>query len=336
MNYKKITISAIILLVIGLVLYFGPALIPTQPNNNQSVIDSNVNFTNEPLKITVLSTVNCKAFCDSTAVISEIEKRIGSVVIETVDATDPRAAELVKNYTINVLPVYVINASSLERNLNSRSLKDLVKRINSNYYILDTIETKSGFIFGRVPTENKTIDVYTSPYTKEAVNFYTENYALLRNFSNDYKVSYQLVTIVNGQKLFPAEEGYYFSLNESRRDACVQKLYPIWANDYYACRNRYIEKCFENPQANLGFCSANWKSCAQAYGTFNTTDIATCSETQADPILLDMHKKASNRLINAIPTLIVNDKYILVGEYNQTYIKAQLCKLNANVTACTN
>ena len=335
MEYKKITLAAVILLVISILLYFGPALIPKNMTNvNQTTISSNVNFTNEPLQITILTSAECKAFCDTGLVISEIEKRIGKVDVHVLDITNPAAPALVKNYTVNILPVYIVNATSLEKNLNSRTLKDLVRKINNENYVIETIETKKGLIYGRTPTETNVIYYYTSPYTKEAVDFYTENAQLLQNFTNDYTFKYELLTMLKDQKLYPIENGYYFSLNESRRQACIGQLYPKWALSYNACRNKFISSCFAQPQANLDFCSGNWKTCALAYTTFNVSDIEKCTETQGDALLLAMHKTASNRAINAIPTLIVNDQYIAVGQFNSSYIKEQICNLNANATAC--
>lgn len=334
MEYKKIAIGALILLTLGLLFYFSPALIPTNPPTNGTTIDSGVNFSNEPLKVTIFSTTECKAFCDTDLVVNEIEKRVGKIQVNKLEITSSQAADALKNYTVQTLPVYVIDAQSLEKNLNSRELKELVRKINDKSYVLDTIETKSGLMYGRTPQENNVIDYFTSPYTKEGVDFYKENFQLLKNFSDSFNVKYELVTVLKDKKLYPVETNYWFSLNESRRQACINQLYPKWALDYAACRNNYISKCFATPNANLDFCSANWKTCALAYASFNLTDIENCAETQADALLLDMRKKAGNRLVNAIPTVIVNDKYILVGQFNSTYLKTELCKLNTTASAC--
>lgn len=327
---REIAIAVFVLIVLSALLFLAAPTLFFASNTEDNHIRSNVNFSKQQLKITVLTTQECKAFCNPQNVLFEVKNRIGQIEVLQVDSASLAGKELMRIYAPKVLPMYLINATSLEAHLNSRAVKSFVKKLDANYYVLDVIEAKSGFLTQNT-TENNTsvnaIELFTSPYTREAAEFLLENYAVLKNFSTEFKIKYSIATKLSNSKLQSIESAS-FSFEESKRQACVFKTYPKLAFDFAACRNRFIYSCFNSTALSLDFCSSNWNSCALAY-TFNVSEIEKCAESQGESLLLDMRRNAVKLEVKAIPTMVVNNKYILVGQFNSTYIKEELCKLTS-------
>lgn len=230
--------------------------------------------------------------CRIDNVIKNLNKFFGNMEIEYFAQDDKNAKDFIKEFKINMLPAYVF-----DKDISGLKQFDSVKTFlmeGKNNYLLKPSDSGVSFLLER-PRLTKRLDVFFD----FSYNQTPELFQLLKVFQEqhkDYHIFLNFIVVRDKEGRLMSRGGDS-EVEEFRRIACIQKMYPDQLFDYLICRS---------PQKGLSW----WGDCALE-SKIDSMQIKECVVSEYGRAAFDEHIALSEefQIING-PTFIVENKEI--------------------------
>lgn len=243
----------------------------------------------------VIKPVTCR-LCNIEAVIARINKILPDTEVQYLDEDTPQAKEIIKELGIRVLPVYLIEQSSIEDEAISAMGQALVKQ--GNYYMVDPSFTGISYFVNREKIPNR-LDVFFDITTPEMVKI-LDVLQELKNKRPEIDIHLNFLAIEDPEKGIISKNGRY-EVEEFLRGACINKYYPDRLWYYLSCRLSDIESTW-------------WDDCAVKFG-MDSGKIKGCAQAEEGKMLLkDLIKLTQELKVVFGPTFLINNQEVLSSQ----------------------
>ncbi|MFH1691390.1 MAG: hypothetical protein ABIC68_02285 [Candidatus Omnitrophota bacterium] len=247
--------------------------------------------------------------CHIDDVIANLNKFFENLEIEYLTEDSKKAKEFIKEFEIKMLPAYI-----LDKDISELKQFDAVKTFlieGENNYLLKPSDSGVSFLLER-PRIPKRLDVFFNL----GYNQSPELFQMLKVFQEqhkDYRIFLNFIVVRNkdGQ---PMSQGGPSEIEEFRRIACIEKMYPDHIFDYLICRSS---------QKGLSW----WGDCALEF-KIDSMQVKECVASEYGRVAFDEHIALSEefQIVNG-PTFIVENNEIFsivnmpsLKEFEQTVI----------------
>ncbi len=203
----------------------------------------------EPNKVNLLiiSAKDCSV-CNVGPVLNLLKRQFPGVTAEYLYYPDSRAQKLIKDFSIQGLPAYILG-KEIEKEKNFDKIKDSFEA-KGDSYILKPQASGISYLFKRKAKKGN-LDLFFSMFEKDAAQLL----AVTKEFNPH--LHFLAVETKDG---FDAKNGG-FEVEEYLRALCVKKYYPQKSWDYLGCRAKNIN-------------SSWWEDCLSGADAFK---VKTCA-----------------------------------------------------------
>ncbi len=230
--------------------------------------------------------------CRMDDVVASLHRFFENLEVQYVVEDDKKAKEIIKEFGVKMLPAFVFNKS-----VAGLSQFDAIKPHmleGKDHYLLKPSDSGVSYLLDR-PKVSKRLDVFFDFSYNQA----PELFRLLKSFKEkhkNYDVRLNFLVVRDKEGHFVSRGGES-EIEEFRRVACIDKLYPGSLFDYLICRSS---------QKGLSW----WGDCALEAG-IDTMQVKECVFLEAGQAAFDEHIAVSNELeVLSGPTFIIENKEI--------------------------
>ncbi len=324
---KDAVYYALIIIFLGFTLYLlSPALFRQAPQTAiPPIITTPSNITQ--VNITLLTSSKCKILCETDKIKSVIKKLLLSVHFNEVEVESPTGKELASKYNISLVPSYIFDESL--KNSPFFSSFSVYVRQSGRDFILDTLDTESGYLFGRISTQFPALTLVGASYDINSIVFQNTTFKVLQRFNDTLNFTLRFA-VKHADGNFSSINGYS-ELVEDTIQVCALESGSKNTLNAISCRSNDILNCYSS-QA-VGFCAQFWKVCVGGWG-INETLVEQCVRTKNNTILLNEAKFALENEIKHIPTIIIGNQYKLVGNVSEVKLLSYICGIYPTLQGC--
>lgn len=251
--------------------------------------------------LTAINPSDCLT-CRKDAVVADLTDMWGEMNVISLDENDPAAQKLIKDFHITMLPAYIFHKDA-EESAVFKTFRSNLEEKNGYYRIKPAIAGVS-YIMGRQRT-SRTIDVFYD-YRYPALRSLFELLSAFTQKHPDFQINWHFLAIFDREKGF-VNLGAAADIEEFKRVACVQKLYPKRILDYLICRTG---------QVDAGW----WDECAKQAG-IDSRKIKSCALSEEGAALLKENIRMTEELEMASGPTFVIDNVEIFGIVNVPSLK---------------
>lgn len=251
--------------------------------------------------LTVINPADCLT-CRKDAVIADLKDMWGDINVVSLDESDPAAQKLIKDFNITMLPAYIFHKDAEQSDVFKTFRSNLEEK--DGYYRIKPAIAGVSYIMGRKRT-SRTIDVFYD-YRYPALRSLFELLGAFAQKHPDFQINWHFLAIFDRQKGF-MNLGAAADVEEFKRVACVQKLYPKRVLDYLICRTG---------QVDAGW----WDECAKQAG-IDSRKIKSCALSEEGASLLKENIRMTEELEMASGPTFVIDNVEIFGIVNVPSLK---------------
>jgi hypothetical protein len=251
--------------------------------------------------LTVINPADCLT-CRKDAVIADLKDMWGDINVVSLDESDPAAQKLIKDFNITMLPAYIFHKDAEQSDAFKTFRSNLEEK--DGYYRIKPAIAGVSYIMGRKRT-SRTIDVFYD-YRYPALRSLFELLGAFAQKHPDFQINWHFLAIFDREKGF-INLGAAADVEEFKRVACVQKLYPKRVLDYLICRTG---------QVDAGW----WDECAKQAG-IDSRKIKSCALSEEGASLLKENIRMTEELEMASGPTFVIDNVEIFGIVNVPSLK---------------
>jgi 5'-nucleotidase len=251
--------------------------------------------------LTAINPSDCLT-CRKDAVIADLADMWGEMNVISLDEKDPAAQKLIKDFNIMMLPAYIFHKDAEESAVFETFRSNLEEK--NGYYRIKPAIAGVSYIIGRQRT-SRTIDVFYD-YRYPALRSLFELLSAFTQKHPDFQINWHFLAIFDREKGF-VNLGAAADIEEFKRVACVQKLYPKRILDYLICRTG---------QVDAGW----WDECAKQAG-IDSRRIKACALSEEGASLLKESIRLTEELEMASGPTFVIDNVEIFGIVNVPSLK---------------
>ncbi len=251
--------------------------------------------------LTVINPADCLT-CRKDAVVADLTDMWGDINVVSLDENDPQAQRLIKVFDIKMLPAYIFHKDAEQSDMFKNFRSNLEEK--DGYYRIKPAVAGVSYIIGR-PRKPKTIDVFYD-YRYPALRPLFELLSAFARKHPDFQINWHFLAIFDSQKGFMSL-GAAADVEEFKRVACVQKLYPKKVLDYLICRAA---------QVDAGW----WDECAKQAG-IDAGKVKACALSEEGAGLLKESIRMTEELEMASGPTFVIDNVEIFGIVNVPSLK---------------
>lgn len=259
--------------------------------------------------LTVINPKDCLT-CRGDAVVADLKDIWGDMNIVYLNESDLQAQTFIKDFGITMLPAYTFHKDAEQSDVFKTFRSNLEEK--NGYYRVKPAIAGVSYVIGRKRTF-RTIDVFYD-YRYPALRSFFE---LLSSFSHkhpDFQIRWHFLAVFDRDEGF-MNLGSSADVEEFKRVACVQKLYPKRVLDYMICRMG---------QVDAGW----WDECGRQAG-IDSLKIKSCALSEEGAGLLKECIRMTEELeIASGPTFVIDNVEIFgivnvpsLKEFEETVIK---------------
>ncbi len=321
---------ALILIFVGLTLYFlllPPFFANRQVQQSTPIITSPTNFPS--INLTVFYSSKCKAFCDSTAVENALKRLFVSLNIKRVDVETPEGKQLAIYHGISLVPGYLFDPS-IKKSPGFEQFKPNLRETDPNYFVLNTLETASGYLFLTEETRDPSLVLFVTSYDPPSLRMLNKTFSVLKRFNNS--INFTLHYVVSNENETLSSINGETELVEDAIQLCAVETENKNALKGVLCRTREILGCLNSSDAPA-ICASFWKLCLQGWG-MDADEIEQCVLTRNQTLLERQANVSMASGIGAVPTMFIGNKYRVIGEVDNLDLFSSICAIYPRLEGC--
>ncbi|MBI4406342.1 hypothetical protein HY571_00320 [Candidatus Micrarchaeota archaeon] len=321
---------ALILIFVGFTLYllltpnfFGsPSQQPSAP-----IITTPTRFPS--VNLTILTSSQCRAFCDTTEMEETLRSVFVSLNIKRLDIESQEGREFAMFLNLGLVPAYVFDFGVR----NSPAFQPFSPNLRpvQDKYVVSMVETASGYVFNDVASEEPSIILFIASYDPHSLRFLNTTVGVLNSrFNGSINFSLRYVVSDNNGTL-SSVTGPVELIEDAIHLCALNTSHPNAVNSI-VCRAREILSCYNSSQS-ASFCAQFWKACLSGW-SIDVNEVEQCVRNHNSTILRREEEFSRQRRIGAVPTMIIGNRYRVIGGLTQLELLQAVCAIYPGLEGC--